>query len=128
MGPMSTTFSLVVYVNPPHARPNRPRTIRMIPSVLFMSNALLLQYLFDLSDFLLDLAGDLFGLAFGFQVGIVRHLSRGLLYFAFQLMKFALDLILRTRFHMSCSFLLSNPRPRYSGLGRALSASKLERT
>src|ERR1039457_4439281 len=31
---MSTTFSLVVYVNPPHARPNRPSTIRMTPSVL----------------------------------------------------------------------------------------------
>src|ERR1017187_3518166 len=31
---MSTAFSLVVYVNPPHARPNRPSTIRMTPSVL----------------------------------------------------------------------------------------------
>src|ERR1022692_2211023 len=32
---MSTTFSLVVYVKPPHARPNRPSTTRIIPSVLF---------------------------------------------------------------------------------------------
>src|ERR1051326_1742077 len=32
---MSTTFSLVVYVKRPHARPNRPSAIRIIPSVLF---------------------------------------------------------------------------------------------
>src|ERR1700733_106747 len=32
---MSTTFSLVVYAKPPHARPTSPSAIRMIPSVLF---------------------------------------------------------------------------------------------
>src|ERR1039457_473367 len=32
---MSTTFSLVVYVKPPQARPKRPSAIRIIPSVLF---------------------------------------------------------------------------------------------
>src|SRR5664280_1190081 len=32
---MSTTFSLVVYVKPPHARPTSPSTIRIAPSVLF---------------------------------------------------------------------------------------------
>src|ERR1035441_4041221 len=32
---MSTTFSLVVYVKPPHARPTSPSTIKITPSVLF---------------------------------------------------------------------------------------------
>jgi len=32
-------LSVVVYVNPPHARPNKPSTIRMIPSVLFMRSS-----------------------------------------------------------------------------------------
>src|SRR5450759_3905221 len=36
---MSTTFSLVVYVKPPHARPNRPSTTRIIPSVLFTATS-----------------------------------------------------------------------------------------
>lgn len=82
---MSTTLFLVVYVKPPHARPNIPSAIRMIPSVLFTvtsfgsGNAteqshhrfraelralhcpenpihLLLQYLFNLPGFLLDFA------------------------------------------------------------------------
>src|ERR1017187_3095500 len=30
---MSTTFSLVVYVKPPHARPNTPSAMRIIPIV-----------------------------------------------------------------------------------------------
>src|ERR1035441_1128829 len=34
---MSTTFSLVVYVKPPHARPTSPSTIRITPNVLFMA-------------------------------------------------------------------------------------------
>src|ERR1700720_3822178 len=37
IGPMSTTFSLVVYVKPPQASPNRPSAMRIIPSVLFMA-------------------------------------------------------------------------------------------
>src|ERR1700680_4408430 len=36
---MSTTFSVVVYVKPPHARPNRPSTMRITPSVLFTASS-----------------------------------------------------------------------------------------
>src|ERR1700730_16016782 len=36
---MSTTFSVVVYVKPPHARPNRPSTIRITPNVLFTASS-----------------------------------------------------------------------------------------
>jgi hypothetical protein len=65
---------------------------------------LLLKNLFNLPDFLLDLTGELFDLAFSGQVGVVRDLSRFLLNFAFHFMKLACDLILRARFHVSsCS-------------------------
>lgn len=48
---------------------------------------LLLEQLFNLSDFLLDLAADFFGLAFGLQIGVARDLSRLLFDLTFQLMK-----------------------------------------
>jgi hypothetical protein len=60
---------------------------------------LLLKHLFDLADFLLDLAGEVFVLAFGRQVGIVRELPSFLLDFTLQLMKVAFDLVVRARFH-----------------------------
>src|SRR5258708_28569681 len=64
---------------------------------------LLLKHLFDLADFLLDLAGEVFVLAFGRQVGVARQLSRFLFDFAFHLMKLASNLILCARFHaFSC--------------------------
>jgi len=45
---------------------------------------LLLEYLFNLADFLLDFAGEFFVLAFGFQVGVVRDLSGCFFDVAFQ--------------------------------------------
>src|ERR1035441_9835771 len=102
---MSTSFSLVVYVMPPHTRPTSPSAIRIIPSALFTATSfgsdswqrrsrltsvlqssqatslrrepvhLLLDYPFNLADFLLDLAGEFFALAFGFQIGVVCDLS-----------------------------------------------------
>jgi hypothetical protein len=61
---------------------------------------LLLEYLFNLADFLLDFAAEFFVLAFGFQVGVVRDLSGFLFDVAFQFMKLAFDLIFRARFHL----------------------------
>jgi hypothetical protein len=69
---------------------------------------LLLEYLFNLADFLLDFAGEFFVLAFGFQVGVVRDLSGGLFDAAFQFMKLALDLIFLTRFHLVFLFSFEN--------------------
>jgi hypothetical protein len=60
---------------------------------------LLLKHFFNLADFLLDFAGDLFSLAFGRQVGVVRNLSHLLFSSTFDFMKLAFDLILRTWFH-----------------------------
>src|ERR1017187_26794 len=61
---------------------------------------LLLEHLFNLADFLLDLAGELFVLAFGLQLGVVRDLSRFLFGFAFHFMDVSFDLILCARFHI----------------------------
>jgi hypothetical protein len=61
---------------------------------------LLLEYLFNLADFLLDFAGEVFVLAFGRQVGVVRDLSGFLFNAAFQFTKLSFDLILRARFHL----------------------------
>jgi hypothetical protein len=61
---------------------------------------LLLEYFFNLADFLLDLAGEFFVLAFGRQIGVVRDLSGFLDNLAFQFMKLAFDLIRRARFHL----------------------------
>jgi hypothetical protein len=47
------------------------------------------QNFFDLSDFFLDFPAYLFGLAFGFEVGIIRQLPRFFLHFSFQVMKLA---------------------------------------
>jgi hypothetical protein len=60
---------------------------------------LLVEQLFNLADFLLDLACELFDLAFGLQVGIVRYLACFLFDCAFHFMKLASNLILRARFH-----------------------------
>jgi hypothetical protein len=69
---------------------------------------LLLEYLFNLADFLLDFAGDFFVLAFGFQVGVVRDLSGCLFDVAFQFMKLALDLIFLAQFHRVFLFSFEN--------------------
>jgi hypothetical protein len=69
---------------------------------------LLLEYLFNLADLLLDFAGEFFVLAFGFQVGVVRDLSGGLFDAAFQFMKLALDLIFVARFHRFFLFSFEN--------------------
>jgi hypothetical protein len=55
---------------------------------------LLLEYFFNLADFLLNFAGEFFVLAFGLQVGVVRDLSGFFFNVAFQFMKLAFDLIL----------------------------------
>ena len=69
--------------------------------MLFRSRVyLLLEHLFNLADFLLDFAGEVFVLTFGHQVGVVRGLSRFLFDFTFYFMDVALDLIRRARFHM----------------------------
>jgi hypothetical protein len=59
-----------------------------------------LEYLFNLSDFLLDFACEFFVLAFGLQAGVVRDLSGFLFNVALQFMKLAFDLIFRARFHL----------------------------
>src|ERR1700680_2884891 len=130
---MSTTFSLVVYVNPPHARPNRPSTIRIIPSVLFTAGSLgggssaaisrchapdpssaetcvvsspahqLLKHLFNLPDLLLDFACELLRLAFVRQIRVVGGLPCFFFHFAFQFVKLAFELVLRARFHVFSS-------------------------
>jgi hypothetical protein len=68
---------------------------------------LLLKYFFNLADFLLDFAGELFVLALGFQVGVVRDLSGCLFDVAFQFMNLAFDLIFRARFHLVSPLSLS---------------------
>lgn len=60
-----------------------------------------LQHLFDLADFLLDHARDFLSLALGRQIGVVGEPPRFLFGFALYFMKLALDLILRTWFHIS---------------------------
>src|ERR1017187_8151488 len=60
---------------------------------------LLLEHLLDLTDFFLDLAGLVLGLAFSLQVRVVRDLADLFFDFAFHFMKGALDLILGTRSH-----------------------------
>jgi hypothetical protein len=60
---------------------------------------LFLEYLFDLANLLLDLAGDLFVLALGRQVWIVRGLPGFLFGCAFRFVKLAFDLIRCARFH-----------------------------
>jgi hypothetical protein len=65
---------------------------------------LLLKYLLNLPDFPLDLACDFFALAFGLQVGVVRHLPRFLFNVTLHFVQLPCDLIFRARFHeCSCS-------------------------
>jgi hypothetical protein len=78
-----------------------PRTLRREPVHL------LLEYLFNLADYLLDFASEFFGLAFGFQVGVVRDLSGFLFNVAFQFMTLAFDLILSAWFHLVSPLLFS---------------------
>jgi hypothetical protein len=70
--------------------------------------SLLLEYFFNLADFLLKSAGEFFVLAFGFQVGVVRDLPGCLFDVAFQFMKLALDLIFLARFHRVFLFFFEN--------------------
>jgi len=56
---------------------------------------LLLQYLFDLPDFLLNLASQLFSMALVLQVGVLGDLASFLFYCAFHLMDLAFKLVLR---------------------------------
>jgi hypothetical protein len=63
---------------------------------------LLLENLLNLAGLLLNLAADLFGLAFGPQVGPIRDLScfsLTLPFISFHFMQHAFDLILRGQFH-----------------------------
>src|ERR1022692_2751086 len=60
---------------------------------------LLLEYFFDLPDFLFDFADPMFGFAFSLYVRAVRDLADRFFDFAFYFMKSAFNLILRTRNH-----------------------------
>jgi len=64
------------------------------------SAVLLLEHLFNLSHFLLDLAGELFVLAFGGQIGIVDDLTRLLFDSTLRLMQIAFDFVLRALIHV----------------------------
>jgi hypothetical protein len=62
--------------------------------------SLLLEDLFNLAHFLLDLAAEILGLAFGLQVRAVRGLADCLLDLALYFMKLAFDLIVRALAHL----------------------------
>ncbi|SPF35860.1 hypothetical protein SBA4_1770020 [Candidatus Sulfopaludibacter sp. SbA4] len=64
-----------------------------------MSFFLLLEYLFDLAHFLLELAGQFLRLAFGLQVWIAGGDANRLLDFALNFVKLAFDLIFCARVH-----------------------------
>jgi hypothetical protein len=57
------------------------------------------EHFLNLADCLLDFPAYLFTLAFGFQVGIVRHSSDFFLNFAFHFVKFAFGFVLRALPH-----------------------------
>src|SRR5450759_2085780 len=61
---------------------------------------LLFDYLFNLADFLLDFAGEVFVLAFGLQVRVAYNLSHFLFDLTFHLVKVAFNLVRRARFHL----------------------------
>jgi hypothetical protein len=67
-------------------------------------HVLLFYNLLKLSDLFLYLAGNPFAGAFAFQLGIIAELSNGLLDSAFQLVKLAFCLVLRTGFHDDSPF------------------------
>jgi len=66
---------------------------------------LLLEHLFNLPDFLLDIAGDLLCLAFVCQIRVAGDLSYLCFHIALHFVKLALDLIRRARFHVFLHFL-----------------------
>jgi hypothetical protein len=70
----------------------------MAPNI-FTGATLLLEYLFDLAYFLLDLAAQFFVLSFGRQARVVCHLSRFFFDVAFDFVKLACDLIFCAGFH-----------------------------
>src|SRR5450432_4670219 len=63
---------------------------------------LFFQDLFNLADFLLELACELFTLTFRLQARIVGDLADLLFHFSFSLVKLAFQFVLRTWFHL-CS-------------------------
>jgi hypothetical protein len=66
----------------------------------FFVQLLALQYLFNLSGFLLDLAGEFFILAFGSQVGVVGNLANLLFHRALKFKQIAFHSVLRALFHL----------------------------
>jgi Low affinity iron permease len=70
-----------------------------LPALLKGAASLFSQNLFNLADFLLDLAGYLFALTFRLQVRIVGDLADLLFYFSFSLVKLTFQFVLRTWFH-----------------------------
>jgi len=69
---------------------------------------LLLEQLFNLADFPLDLAGELFVLAFCHEVGTVRYLAHFLFGFSFHFVDLAFDLILFAWFHLFSPYRLGS--------------------
>jgi hypothetical protein len=64
------------------------------------SAVLLLERLFNLSHFLLDLPGELFVLAFGGQIGVVDDLARLLFDGTLHLMQSAFDFVFCALIHL----------------------------
>src|ERR1700692_987219 len=62
------------------------------------------DHFFDLTDFLLDLTGYLFGGAFVFQVRVVCRMSYFFLNRAFCFVNLARDLVFRAFFHLNLLF------------------------
>jgi hypothetical protein len=71
-----------------------------MPTIATAPTHLLLEYLFNLSHFLLDFADELFVLAFGSQVGVVDDPSRLLFNGTLRLMQTAFNFVLRALFHV----------------------------
>jgi len=65
----------------------------------FSELLLLLEYLFDLADLVLNLAGDLFAGTFSLEIRVIRHLAGFLLDIAFGLVELPLDFIFCAYFH-----------------------------
>jgi hypothetical protein len=60
---------------------------------------LFLENLFDIPDLFLDLAGDLFVGAFGFEVRVIGGVANFFLYGSLRVMNRSFDFIFRTVFH-----------------------------
>jgi len=65
----------------------------------FSERPLLLEYLLDLADFILNLAADLFARTFSLKIRVIRYLASLLLDFAFRLVELSLDFIFCAFFH-----------------------------